>query len=83
MITPRVLDPFREYLVWAEASIDDSRHATTLYYRNIIDCVYNLIHQVAYCSDSMIYAPIREYDLSGERLYSEMHTADWWWDMQV
>jgi len=42
------LDPFREYLVWAEASIDDGRHATTLYYRNIIDCVRYLIHQVAY-----------------------------------
>jgi len=26
-----VLDPFREYLVWAEASIDDGRHVTTFY----------------------------------------------------
>jgi len=77
-----ILDPFREYLVWAEASIDDGRHATTLYYRNIIDCVRYLIRQVAYSSD-MVYAPLREYDSSGERLYSEMHTADWWWDMQV
>jgi len=34
-----VLDPFREYLVLAEASIDDGRHATTFYYRYIIDCV--------------------------------------------
>jgi len=22
-------------------------------------------------------------DSSGERLYLEMHTADWWWNMQV
>jgi len=34
-----ILDPFREYLVWAEASIDDGRHATTFNYENIIDCV--------------------------------------------
>ena len=27
-----ILDPFRECLVWAEASIDDGRHATTFYY---------------------------------------------------
>jgi len=27
-----ILDPFCEYLVWAEASIDDGRHATTFYY---------------------------------------------------
>jgi len=77
-----ILNRFREYLVWAEASIDDARHATTFYYRNIVDCVRDLIGQVAYSSD-MVYAPIREYDSSGEPLYSEMHTADWWWDMQV
>jgi hypothetical protein len=77
-----VLDPFGEYLVWTEAVIDDGRHAATFYYRNIIDCVRYLIRQVAYRSD-MVYAPIREYDSSGERLYSEMHTADWWWDTQV
>jgi len=45
-----IVDPFREYLVWAEATIDDCRHATTCYYRNIIDCVRYLIHQVAYSS---------------------------------
>ena len=72
-----VLDPFCEYLVWAEASIDDGRHATTFYYRNIIDFVHYLICQVAYSSD-MVYAPIREYNLSGEQFYSEMHMADWW-----
>jgi len=26
-----ILDPFREYLVWADASIEDGRHATTFY----------------------------------------------------
>ena len=77
-----ILHPFHEYLVWAEASIDDGLHATTFYYGNITDCVRYLIRQVEYSSD-MVYAPIREYDSSGERLYSEMHTADWWWDMQV
>jgi len=32
------LDAFLEYLVWAETSIDIGQHATTFYYRNIIDC---------------------------------------------
>jgi len=77
-----ILDRFREYLVWAVASIDDGRHATTFNYQNMIDCVRYLIREVVYSSD-MVYAPIREYDSSGERLYSEMHTVDWWWDMQV
>ena len=34
-----ILDSLHEYLLSAEASIDDGRHATTLYYRIIIDCV--------------------------------------------
>ena len=77
-----ILDPFREYLVWAEASIDNGRHATTFYNGNIIDCVRYVIRQVAYSSD-MVYAPIREYNSSEERLYSEIHTANCWGDMQV
>jgi len=63
-------------MVWAEASIDDGQHATTFYYRNIIDCVRYLICQVTY-SSYIVYTPIREYESSGERLYSEMHTVDW------
>jgi len=79
-----VLDPFGEYLVWTEAVIDDGRHAATFYYENIINCqcVRYLIPQVAYRSD-MVYAPIQEYDSPREQLYSEMHTAHWWWDTPV
>jgi len=76
-----VLDPFSESLVWREDIIDHGRHAATFYYWNIIDCVRYLIRQVAYRSD-MVYATIREYDSTGERVYSEMHTADWSWDTQ-
>ena len=77
-----VLDPFGEYLTWTEATMDDEKHSTTFYYRNVIGCVRYLIRQIAYRPD-MVYAPIREYDSSGDRLYSEMHTADWWWETQV
>ena len=77
-----VLDPLGDYLTWTEAAIGDGRHTTTFYYRNALDCVRYLVRPVAYGSD-MVYAPIRKYDSSGERLYSEMHTADWWWDTQV
>ena len=77
-----VLDLFGEYLMWTEAAIGDGRHTTTFYYRNALDCIRYLVRQVAYRSD-MVYAPMREYDSSGERLYYEMHTADWWWDTQV
>jgi hypothetical protein len=77
-----VQDPFGEYLTWTEATMDDGKHSTTFYYRDVIGCVHYLIRQIAYRPD-MVYAPIREYDSSGDRLYSEMHTADWWWETQV
>jgi len=60
-----VLDAFGEYLVWTEAVIDDGRDTATFAYQNIIDCLHYLIRQVVYRSD-MVYAPIQEYDSSGE-----------------
>jgi len=42
------LDPFADYLVSTEAAIDDGQHATTFYYRNVIDHDRLLIRQVAY-----------------------------------
>ena len=77
-----VLDTFGEYLTLTEAAIGDGRHTSTFYYRYTLDCVRYLVRPVAYRSD-MVYAPILKYDSSGERLYYEMHTADWWWDTQV
>ena len=71
------LDPFGEYLMCMQATIGDGRHTTTFYHRNALDCVRYLVRQVAYGSD-MVHAPIPEYNSSGERLYSEMHTAHWW-----
>ena len=78
----KTLDPFREYLVWTEATLESGEQSTTFYYRNIESCVCYLIWQVA-CEKHLIYAPIREYDSNGDQLYSGMHTADWWWETQV
>jgi len=77
-----VLDPFRDYLVWTEAEINDGRHVTTFYYQNVIDHFHYLIWLVMYRSD-MVYESIQEYNSSGEGLYSEMNTADWWCEIQV
>ena len=76
------LDPFRESLSWTEATLESGEQSTTFYYRNIVFCVRYLIRQGAY-KEHMVYAPIREYDSNGFQLYSEMHTADWWWETQV
>jgi len=52
------------------------------WYRNIIHCVEYLLAQRAYY-ESLVWAPVREYNIPGERVYSELHTAEWWWETQV
>jgi len=77
-----LLDPFDDYVVLTEAEIQDGRQVRTFYYRNVINCVRYLIRKVTYRSD-MVYEPIQQYNSSGERLYSAMHTAYWWWETHM
>lgn len=55
---------------------------TSFYYRNPVTCIEFLLRQSAY-KEHMTYAPVREYNDENERVYSELHTGDWWWRMQV
>ena len=54
----------------------------TYYYRSPLVCIRYLLKQPCF-RDHLVYAPVREYNEAGERMYSEMHTADWWWSTQV
>jgi Plavaka transposase len=78
----RRLDPHGPYLQWFEGQAEDDQRTLPFFYRNILDCVRYLLRQIAY-RDDLVYAPRREYDQDGQRIYAEMHTADWWWDVQV
>jgi hypothetical protein len=76
------LDPYQHLLEWNEGIYTHDGHNSSFFYRDIVRCVEYLLSQPAYRED-IVYAPVREYDETGERLYSEMHTADWWWETQV
>ena len=78
----RILDPYSAYLQWFEEQVEDGCRNVPFFYRNLLNCVRYLLCQIAY-RDDLVYAPWREYDHSGNRVYAEMHTADWWWDVQV
>ena len=52
------------------------------YYRDPVTCATYLLRQQCYTSDT-VYAPVKETNNEGARMYSEMHTADWWWQIQV
>jgi len=73
---------YSPYLQWLEGHVEDGQRTLPFFYRNVLDCVRYLLGQVAY-RDDLVYAPRREYDQSGQRIYAEMHMADWWWDVQA
>ncbi|KAH9846641.1 hypothetical protein C2E23DRAFT_743604, partial [Lenzites betulinus] len=52
--------------------------------RNPVDCVRELMGNPAF-RDSIRYAPERQYtDAEGKnRIYGNMGTANWWWDIQA
>lgn len=58
------------------------RNASDFWYRDIIECAAYLLRQPAYARDA-VWTPVKETNAHGNRLYSEMHTADWWWEQQV
>jgi len=78
----RHLDPYSPYLQWLEGHVEDGQITLPFFYRDVIDCVRYPLHRIAY-RDDLVNAPRREYDQSGQRIYAEMHMADWWWDVQV
>jgi hypothetical protein len=55
-----------------------------LWRRNPVDCICKLIGNPAF-KDIIAYMPEQVFsDSDGkERVYDEMWTGDWWWDVQV
>lgn len=52
------------------------------FYRDPVDIVRYLLRQKVFAKD-FAYAPARHYSSDDERVYSDMHTADAWWELQV
>ena len=52
--------------------------------RDTINCIRWLMRQQGY-AEYLIYAPARCFNTNTppKRHYTEMHTADWWWENQV
>jgi len=73
----RHLDPYSPYLQWLEGHGEDGQRTLPFFCRNVLDCVRYLLRQIAY-RDDLVYVPCCEYDQNGQRIYAEMHTADWW-----
>jgi hypothetical protein len=58
-----------------------SKMKYTFHCRNIMNVIRFLIGNPAF-EDDLTYAPVRQLNGDGGRVYSGMHTADWWWETQ-
>jgi len=52
-----------------------------LYYRDIFKCIQFLLAHLPFQAH-LDFEPVRLADSERRRIYSEMNTGDWWWDMQ-
>jgi hypothetical protein len=53
----------------------------SVWYKDVISIVRFLISHEPF-TDNLTYAPIREYNSSGKRIYTQAYTANGWWDLQ-
>ena len=60
---------------------DEELTPSTFLYRNPLCIIEYLLQQPAYRSH-LNYAPYQEFN-DEQRIYNELHTADWWWETQV
>jgi len=78
----RLLNPYSQYLQWFDGQVEVGQRTFPFFYHDMLECVRYLLRQIA-CQDNLVYTPRRECDPTRHGIYAEMHTADWWWDVQV
>jgi len=68
---------------WIKVTVDFHLHkGYVFYYRDLEDVIQYLLRQRAY-AEYLVFAPIHEFDEEYNRVYTDMHTGDWWWRTQV
>jgi len=68
---------------WGNGSVDFRlAKDTEFWYRNILDCIRYLVRQKCYEKD-IVWSPVWDFDVHGDKVYMEMNTGTWWWDTQV
>ena len=87
----RSADHFRELIhemedglgcEWEKETIDIEGSYVDYWYRNPIAIIRYIFSHPQFLQH-LKYAPIKDYNSSGERIYSEMWTSNWWWRQQV
>ena len=68
--------------VTVQSEFEDVEEMTyQIQYRGVLGAIRFLIGHPPFARD-LAYTPIRQYNDNGSRIYTEMHTANWWWETQ-
>ena len=55
---------------------------TEFWYCDVLECIKYLLGWQSY-RGNMLWLPVREFDRTGERVYTEINTGNEWWNTQV
>ncbi|MCJ1470748.1 hypothetical protein MMC07_009395 [Pseudocyphellaria aurata] len=75
-------DDWRELELTVETELEGQVPSMVIVqYRNVINAIKFLLGHFPFASD-LVYSPICQYNDDNKRVYTEMHTGDWWWNTQ-
>ena len=75
-------DSWRELELTVETEVKGQESSTVgVKYRNVIKSIKFLLRHPPFASD-LVYGPTRQYNNKNKRVYTKMHTGDWWWKTQ-
>jgi hypothetical protein len=67
---------------WIKDTMDVENVQCEFWYRDPIDCIGFIIGHAPF-EKHLSYAPAKDYDEKGRRVYHEMWSGNWWWREQV
>ena len=75
-------DNWQELRLTVETEVEEQEPSTVkLQYSDVVSSIKFLLGHPPFALD-LVYGPICQYNNKNERVYIEMHTGDWWWEMQ-
>ena len=80
------LDTVYDEKMWqkgtASISSEPKIQKVEYWYRDPMLVIENLLNQNGF-REHYVWEPIQDRDAQSNRVYSELHTADWWFELQV
>ena len=79
-----IVDGLHGHLSFQFEDFDIGNESLRFHFRDIVGCIRAIYGDPEFAQD-LVFAPERHFldHERTQRVYSEMHTGDWWWSKQV